>query len=255
MWTAILPAAGLGTRLRPSRYPKELLPVVYECSDDVEGVRPRAVSEFALRSFSSAGIEKCYIVISPAKSEILTYFGDGSALNMELAYLCQEEARGLPHALHLAYPWAGGGDVVFAMPDTILTPVDCVSRLRRLYLQTGADLALGVFPTDEPERLGPVVMQGNRVLRVYDKCPSPPARNTWGFAIWGARFWELLHRELQTKAQVAPEPVMGDFFNLAAEIGYDVRAEYFHGGSFTDIGTPRGIRRYLESVPLNRVLA
>ena len=42
----------MGSRLRPFRYPKELLPITYEkLKRPYDGLRPRVVSEFALETF------------------------------------------------------------------------------------------------------------------------------------------------------------------------------------------------------------
>lgn len=241
-WIGIIPAAGLGTRLKPFRYPKELLPVVYQPRGDGRGLQPRAVGELALEAMVEAGIDRCLVVIAPWKLEIATYLGNGAALGMDLAYIHQEEAKGLPAALDLAYRWTFGCHVAFAMPDTIVRPAGCLAQLRLLHLRAGADLTLAVFPTREAARLGPVVLDGDRVAAVYDKCPDPPANNTWGMAIWGPAFSELLHAHLASAPEGA-EPVLGDYFELAVRGGLNVRARFFPDASFTDIGTPEGIMR------------
>jgi glucose-1-phosphate thymidylyltransferase len=244
----VLPAAGRGSRLLPFRYPKELLPVAFEPRRDPPGgLQPRVVSECAIEAFVLAGVTRCLLIVAPWKLEVVSYFGGGEDFGVEIAYLCQEEARGLPHALELARPWTADGHVAFAMPDTIAQPRDCLAQLWDLYRAQSADLALGLFPTDEAERLGPVLTEGEVVLSVYDKCPRPPVQNTWGVAIWGPAFTELLHCGVQQNGAPGPEPVLGSFFDLAVRLGMRVRAMFFAEGAYADLGTPHGIQCCLQT--------
>jgi glucose-1-phosphate thymidylyltransferase len=246
----VLPAAGRGTRLAPLRYPKELLPITYEpAGGDGTGVRARAVAEYAQAAHATADADRVLLVVAPWKLDVLNYFGDGSHVGMEIGYLYQEEARGLPYALDLARSWTRGRHVVFAMPDTIITPVDAPARLRERYLATGADLALAVFPAAEPERLGPVLLDGERVVEVLDKPARPPVANTWGLAVWSDAFADLLHQGLAEVPGDAGEPALGHYFDLAVRQGLKVIGVPFPEGSFEDAGTRVGILRCLDAQP------
>jgi glucose-1-phosphate thymidylyltransferase len=256
-FVGLIPAAGRATRLAPFRYPKELLPIGYELTPQ-GGARPRAVAEYGVEAIKAAGIDHLFFVVAPWKLDVVTYFGDGGQFGVSVGYLYQEEARGLPHAVDIAYPWTGGRHVALVLPDTIVTPADALARLRTRYLDTGADLALAVFPTEQAWRLGPVVMSGGKVERVLDKPRGPAPANTWGAAIWGERFATLLHEGLAqaspaqaspaqaSTAQASPaagEPVLGMFFDLAVRRGLTAVAVEFPGGSFEDAGTSEGIVR------------
>lgn len=245
-YVGLLPAAGRGTRLAPLRYPKELLPIVYESvlADGAEA-RPRAVAEYALDAIAAAGARRALVIVAPWKLDVVNYLGDGSHFRLDIGYLYQEEARGLPYALDLAHPWTRGQHTVFAMPDTILAPGDALAELRGCYEEAGADLALAVFPTAEAHRLGPVLVDGDRVLQVFDKPAMPLAMNTWGAAIWGPAFSDLLHEEIAGTFPDDGEPVLGHYFNLAIEAGLTVVAREFPHGSFEDAGTRIGILRCL----------
>ena len=247
-FVGVLPAAGRGSRLAPLRYPKELLPISYEpAGGDGTGVRARAVAEYALAAMAAADVERVLLVVAPWKLDVLNYFGDGSHVGLRIGYLWQEEARGLPYAMDLARPWTRGQHVAFAMPDTITTPTDAVARLRDRYLATGADLALAVFPAAEPERLGPVLLDGERVLRVLDKPDRPPASNTWGAAIWSDAFADLMHEGLSQHPAGGREPVIGHFFDQAIQEGLKVIGVPITDGSFEDAGTRIGILRCLDA--------
>ena len=134
-----------------------------------------------------------------------------------------------------------------AMPDTITTPTDALARLRDRYLATGADLALAVFPAAEPERLGPVLLDGERVLHVLDKPDRPPVSNTWGAAIWSDAFADLMHEGLSQPPADGREPVIGHFFDQAVQRGLKVIGVPITDGSFEDAGTRVGILRCLDA--------
>src|SRR5213595_3546499 len=92
----IIPAAGLGTRIQPLAFSKELLPVRTRFDGSIE--RPRAVSEYLLERMLLADASHVCFVISPAKSDIMAYFG-GRIGNAAICYAVQQNPSGLCDAL------------------------------------------------------------------------------------------------------------------------------------------------------------
>jgi len=205
----VLPAAGAATRLRPFRYPKELLPVVYEPSGSDGSVRPRAVIEFSLAAMARAGVRRCVSVVAPWKLDIVQYLGDGEDSGLSMSYICQERPRGMAVAVDLAYPWTQEATVVMAMPDTLIRPSDFLVNVLSQHDAYGADLTLAVFPTNEAERLGPVIHDDGIVYAIEDKPARPRAANTWGAAVWSPMFAELLHSAVAQADPAPPSPGHG----------------------------------------------
>ena len=85
MW-GIIPAAGVGSRIQPLAFSKELLPVGSRLDGNVE--RPRAVSEYIIERMILAGATKICLVISPGKSDILEYYG-GNIGEVQICYTVQ----------------------------------------------------------------------------------------------------------------------------------------------------------------------
>jgi glucose-1-phosphate thymidylyltransferase len=199
------------------------------------------------------------VLVSRDKGDVLRVLGDGRAHGLCLAYAVQPEPRGLPDAVLCASPWLGDDDVVFAMPDTLFSPQTALADVHQHRVATGADLVLGVFPVDEPERLGPVELGvADTVLRIHDK-PGPTAhRNTWGVASWSSAFTALCAQREATRQVTAapgdPEPALGEAFEAARAEGLDVRAVYFPAGRFLDIGTARGLRAALDALATGAVI-
>jgi len=233
----VIPAGGLGTRLAPLGYPKELLPIVY-AGDDGRAV-PRPVLLSSLDQMRAAKVEQCVIVIADWKLELVRVLGERQA-EISLAYVVRAVPRGLADAIDATHAWLADRDVCLALPDTLLEPADALDRVGAALVSTGADLVLGVFPTDHPELLGPVrVDAGGRVLAVQDKPASvdDTMRNTWGIAGWTPRFSALLHDIVAAN----PGVILGSVFQRAVAEGMDVRAVTFDDGSFIDVGTPEGL--------------
>ena len=237
----ILPAAGQGRRLHPFRYPKELLPIAFLPQDNGIGVRPIPVAEYSLRAFGVAGVGQCLLVVADWKTEIIRYFGDGRDLGMKIAYLNQNEASGLADAVDLGFEWLRGDNVCLALPDTVFRPINAVASICNKLTGRDLDLVLGVFPTNQPEHLGPVrISADGRVIEVQDKPLQTDIMNTWGVAAWSAPFTQFLHDALSSM-KGEPHPPIGHFFNLAVKEGLNVHALYFKDGLYIDVGMADGI--------------
>lgn len=232
----VIPAGGLGTRLAPLGYPKELLPIVYAGSDGRAVPRPVLLS--SLDQMRAAGVEQCIVVIADWKLELVRVLGERQA-DIALSYVVRQVPRGLADAIDATHVWLADRDVCLALPDTLLEPADALARVGDALVATGADLVLGVFPTEHPEQLGPVRIDGDRVREVQDKPASVPAdmRNTWAIAAWTPRFAGFLHDAVTADAGVN----LGLTYQRAVEAGLDVRAVPFPRGSFIDVGTPEGL--------------
>lgn len=231
----------MGSRLHPFKYAKELLPVVFLADGPGKQARPILAAEYSLEAMRIAGIHQYFIVISPWKTEILRCFGDGKDRGVSIAYLHQATPRGLADAVDAAYDWCQDYHVGLALPDSVFHPQNAFAVICSEIKATNADLVLGVFPTKEPEHLGPVrIGDGGIVLEVLDKPTKTELRNTWGIAVWSPRFTDLLHRKLQNESGALEKP-LGIFFNQAASEGLNVRAVLFPDGAYCDVGRPETI--------------
>jgi UTP--glucose-1-phosphate uridylyltransferase len=114
---AVIPAAGLGTRLRPltRAFPKELLPI------GREPVLAAIVTELR-----EAGITDALFIVSDGKPQIRAFFGDvytgerSGLPPLRCAYVTQTEQRGVGDALLYAQKWVGASPFVVAFGDCII---------------------------------------------------------------------------------------------------------------------------------------
>jgi dTDP-glucose pyrophosphorylase len=173
MW-GIVPAAGLGTRIQPLAFSKELLPVGSRRDGDAE--RPKAVSEYLVDRMIQGGATGICFVISPGKSDIVEYYG-GSVGARPICYVVQPSPAGLCDAIFRALPIIKPDEpVLVGLPDTVWFPEDGLARLG------DAPLSFLLFPVDQPELFDAVVTDPTgRVIEVQVK--QKAARSSW---IWGA---------------------------------------------------------------------
>jgi glucose-1-phosphate thymidylyltransferase len=237
-YVGIIPAAGLASRLGPLGYPKELLPITYVQGEGGH-LRPLPVIEASLRQLRTAGIGRCMVITSERKPELAQYLGGGGAIGLDIAYVQQTRIEGLAAAVALTVPWTQGSACCLLLPDTIVRPLDALLTMREVFETRGADLVLGVFPTEKPKELGPVRFDGAMlVTEVQDKPADTDLANSWGLAIWGDRFSELI-------AAAPFNANLGLLFHQAAQSGLKVIACWFEDGEFHDVGTPKGLAEAL----------
>ena len=160
--TAVIPAAGLGTRFLPATkaQPKGLLPIV-----DTPAIQ--LVVEEAL----AAGLEDVIVVLGPGQDALRAHFAPDAALEAELEardkkealaavrratrpevrFVVQEEALGLGHAISVAAPLVGDAPFAVLLGDDLIDPaVPLLSSMLAASARTGASVvaAMHVGPRE-----------------------------------------------------------------------------------------------------------
>jgi dTDP-glucose pyrophosphorylase len=234
MW-GIIPAAGVGSRIQPLAFSKELLPVGSRLDGKVE--RPRAVSEYIIERMILGGATKICLVISPGKSDILEYYG-GNIGVVHLCYTVQPHPAGLCDALFRALPLIAPDEgVLIGLPDTIWFPEE------GLCLLPDEGLSFLLFPVDRPGFFDAVVTRGERVVEIQVKRPDPDSSWIWGaFKLTGGVLHDLyrLWRERGGR-----DEYIGTLVNAYIERGGSVSAVRA-GESYVDVGTVHGYREAIK---------
>jgi glucose-1-phosphate thymidylyltransferase len=189
---AVIPVAGVGTRLRPHTHtlPKVLLhvagkPILAHILDDLPGL----------------GIRRAVLIVGHM-GDLVREYVDAHYRNLEVAYVEQAEPLGLGHAVSLAAPFVADARVLIILGDTVfeadLKPV-----------LAGGVNSIGVKEVQDPRRFGIVERgPGGRVTRLVEK-PEQPTSN---LAITGIYYFdrgrplfdalaEIQRRDLRTKGE------------------------------------------------------
>lgn len=245
----LLPAGGQATRISPLPLSKELYPVGFQDFGVKSNWRPKVVSQYLLEKMQLAGIEEAYFILRPGKWDIPAYFGDGTMLSMNLGYLIMGLGYGVPFTLDQAYPFVQDAVIALGFPDILFQPEDAYARILSRLETSNADVVLGLFPTDKPQKAGMVDFDDKgRVRLIIEKPPQSDLRYMWGIAVWTPAFTQFLHEYLITlkaKSNLSqlPEIPIGDIIQAAINKGFHVEAEPFSDGTYLDIGTPDDLVR------------
>jgi dTDP-glucose pyrophosphorylase len=235
MW-GIVPAAGIGSRIQPLAFSKELLPVGSVDDGGIE--RPRAVSEYLVERLVLGGATKICFVISPGKSDIVEYYGSGTVAT-PIYYVVQPHADGLCDAIFRAMPLIADDDhVVVGLPDTVWFPADGLAHL------PDEDLSFLCFPVEQPELFDAVVSsEAGSVVSVQVKQKDADSHWVWGaFKVRGRALREMY--ELWTHRQPR-DPYVGTLVNAWLAEGGHARAVH-HGRAYVDTGTVGGYREAIR---------
>lgn len=236
MW-GIIPAAGNGTRIQPLAFSKELLPVGSRI--DSNGVeRPKAVSEYLIERMVAGGATKICFVISPSKSDIVSYYGGGVG-RVDTAFVVQPQAAGLCDAIFRACPLVAPDEpVLVGLPDTVWFPEAALAGL------PDDELGFLLFPVDRPELFDAVVLGADGAVEEI-QVKQEGARSHW---VWGA--FKMPGRVLHELHALWSEPGRGDEYIgtlVNAWLARGNRAVGVKAGeSYVDVGTLGGYRAAIQ---------
>lgn len=170
--TVIIPAAGVGSRMRniTNGLPKEMLPVS----------RKLRVIDFAIQEAISIKPSNIIIVISKAKNIIKEYL-DKKYINVEnITYVYQDLPIGIGDAILKAEDYVNSFFAVILPDEIILGEKSPISILKSVYKKHNAPV-IGIMRHETPERYGVVVCKNvsDDVCIIKDAVekPSRPPSN------------------------------------------------------------------------------
>lgn len=252
----LIPAGGQALRLGNLPCSKEIYPLQLWSKNSNE---PRVISEYLVKYYQLAGCSYIYFIIREGKWDIPKYYGDGSRFNTKIGYLMMDLPYGTPFTLDQAYPYVKDKYVALGFPDIVMQPEDAFKKLYAHILKTGADLALGVFPINTPEKWDMVRLDDTgQVTELVIKQKDQGLKYGWNIAVWSPKFTELLHQYIGKAKQAGEdgriktsngtrEMYVGDIIIEAIKSELNVQSLVFEKGSSIDIGTPEDLRSYIAS--------
>lgn len=262
--TAIVPAAGLGTRFLPTTksVPKELLPVV-----DTPGI------EHVAAEAAEAGLERLVIVTSPGKDAVAQYFRAQPELEEELRSrgkanlvekiqrapnllksvqtAIQEKALGLGHAIGCAEANLDDDEeaVAVLLPDDLVLPRGVLNRMIATRARYGGTVLCAFdVPRDEVSAYGVFDVEDTDdpdVKQVRGMVEKPPVEQAPSTFIAAGRY--LLDRAIfdaikRTEPGAGGELQITDSIALLIAEGHPVHVVVHRGGRH-DLGNPGGFLR------------
>ena len=268
---AVFPVAGLGTRFLPATksIPKEILTLV-----------DRPLIQYAIDEAREAGIKEFIFVTARGKSALEDYFDHAPILEQELrkkgkdgllelvkdtnmdsgaiAYIRQNKAQGLGHAVWCARRLIGNEPFAVILPDdVIIGEKPCLSQMIEAYEETGGNMvaamdvpaadvgAYGVL--DVADDMGKIVSARGMVEKP-DPEAAPSNLAVIGRYILAPQIMGTLNR---IKSGAGGEVQLTDAIAQEPEQGRGIYGYRFDGRRF-DCGSKAGFLQATVSFALER---
>jgi len=173
-------------------------------------------------------------VISPAKTDIVSYFG-GRIGTAPICYVVQQNPSGLCDALFSAVPFIAPEDEVYiGLPDTVWFPLAGYE-----FLPDG-ELSFLLFPVERPELFDSVVTDHDgRVEEIQVKHPNAASEWIWGaFKMPGRQFLALQNLWLERDRSDEYFGTLVNAYLVNGGRAYGIK----RGDVYVDVGTLHGYR-------------
>ncbi|MBC5994277.1 nucleotidyltransferase family protein [Pontibacter cellulosilyticus] len=243
----LIPAAGLATRLQPLPFSKELYPIGFGSEGEIIG-HPKVAAAYLVEQMAAGGAEQLYFILRSGKWDIPAYFGDGSSYSLNIAYMLMGLPFGAPYSADQAYTFVKDKLVLFGFPDILLAEPGAFAHLVAKQAETEADVVLGVFEVDNPDKWDVVELHSDgSIANVYPKPHQSKSIYAWAFACWSPSFTAFMHAYLQqiqeSISTSGKELSIGAVLQAAIKNGLRVQGVQFSKDSCLDIGTPEDLRK------------
>ena len=156
---AIIPVAGIGTRLRPHTLsqPKVLL-----------NVAGKPIIGHIMDKLIASGIEEAIVIVGYLGEMIESYLTEH--YDIKFTFVTQEERLGLAHAIRMCRPHVEKDEPVFIILGDTIFDVELGEVLQ-------SDVStLGVRKVEDPKRFGIAITEGNSIVKLIEK-PNEPVGN------------------------------------------------------------------------------
>jgi UTP--glucose-1-phosphate uridylyltransferase len=254
--TAVIPAAGLGTRLLPASksQPKEMMPVV-----------DKPAIQYAVEEAAAAGIDDVLIITSRGKETMADHFdrtseledaleakgrsADAQAIRQvsELAqvhFVRQHEALGLGHAVAVARRHVGDQPFAVLLPDDLLESPAGLSAMIAAHAEHGGSI-IGLMQAtpEELTQLGcirgePVAERLHRVLDIVEKPPlgeAPSDLSVVGRYVFTPQIFDAIDAtEPGVGGEIQLTDAIGILNRSQPVLGYDLPVRRFDMGKKLD---------------------
>jgi len=273
--TAIVPAAGLGTRFLPATktIPKELLPVV-----DTPGI------ELVAEEAAEAGAERLVIVTSEGKDSVVAHFVEDLVLEgtleargkkamlekvrrapalIKVESVIQHEPLGLGHAVGCVESVLSPDEdaVAVLLPDDLVLPIGVLETMAKVRAKRGGTVlcaievsdeevsAYGVFDVETvPDAANPNVLKVNGMVEKPKAEDAPSRFAAAGRYLLDRAIFDALRR---VDRGVGGEIQLTDAIELLIKEGHPVHV-VVHRGSRHDLGNPGGYLKAAVDFALDR---
>ena len=241
--TAIIPAAGLGTRFLPltRAVPKEMLPI---------GAKPalQVIVDEALE----AGCDEVLVIISRAKELVRKYFSEDPQYAKHIRWVYQEEQHGLGHAVLQVSGFQVSGfqdPVLILLGDAVISGCAAAKEMVALSRANGGASVIGCehVPPEKVSRYGILKVEDGRIVDLVEKPSAEEAPSDLAIAgryLLDARIFDFL--KTQAPGKGGEIQLTDAIRRMVKEAGVTL-LPYAYPGKRHDIGNPQGYYETLKA--------
>ncbi|WP_420597420.1 glucose-1-phosphate thymidylyltransferase [Deinococcus sp.] len=159
----IIPAAGLGTRLRPLTFtrPKPVLKVA-----------GKPIILHAIETLHAAGITELAVIVSDLTHTEIEY-ALGKVPGLEVTFIDQSEQLGLGHAVSMAREWVGDDPVCVYLGDNLFEYG--VKSYVEQFEREQPDALIALVEVPDPSAFGVARLEEGRIVELLEKPKNPPS--------------------------------------------------------------------------------
>ena len=263
---AVIPVAGLGTRMLPATkaIPKEMLPVV-----------DKPLIQYVVNECVQAGLKEIILVTHASKNSIENHFDTSFELETtleqrvkrqlleEVQSICPKDvtimhvrqgaAKGLGHAIMCAHPMVGNDPFAVVLPDVIIDEYtsnpkkdNLAEMVSRFNTSRVSQVMVEQVPQESISKFGIVDLEGASIkpgesAKIYDMVEKPPLEEAPSDLAVVGRY--VLSQEIWSLLEFTP-PGAGGEIQLTDAISSLMKVEqvdaYYMKGKSHDCGSKLG---------------
>jgi len=232
----LFPAAGRATRLGlPAGQSKEVL----EISSG------RFAGDCLLNAYAEAKLDAAVVMHRQVKTDIAEHYKTHPIEGLPIRYHMVPPTPSTLHTLGAALDHIPREAVALGFPDIQFNAPDAFVQLRRALENSTAEIVLGLFDTDRPDKVDMVDTDDDgKVREIIIKPTHTELTSSWVLAVWRPRFTTWLRENLaRLEKNHAGELYVGHALQAVMAEGWEVQSLYFEGAKLLDIGTPEDLQR------------
>lgn len=174
---AIIPTGGRGTRMQP---------ITFSANKHFIPLANKPLIFYPIEAVVDAGISEILITYNPNTLDLVkSYIGDGSKWGVKVAYVLQEEPKGLANIFQVCEEALAGESFVLHLGDNIFT--EGIKEAVNYFQSEKPDGLVTMVHHKDNRRLGvPYFDKDNRLIKYVEKPENPPH----DFAIPGLYFFD-----------------------------------------------------------------
>lgn len=235
-------AGGEGTRLYP---------INQVCTKQMLPIYDKPLIFYPIANLILLGIRKFVIIIKPIdKESLMKILGDGSKFGLDIIYIEQPIANGIPEALILAEKFIKKQNILMILGDNIFYGNTFTKLVKKKISKNKEKCKIFLYEVDDAKSYGVAVL--NKQQNLIKKIVEKPKDNISNFAITGLYYFDNKSIKFAKKLKKSKrgELEIIDLINQYKKINKLDFSILERGFFWIDAGTPKNMYKATQIIEL-----